>query len=273
VENDMTFGPWVRHFEHNQRRPLPEVTPPDDLAPAQRRALAWSLARLQIGEVGEGRIARDIWRFRLPGIDDDYRVALGLFIKEEGRHARIAAAMVRALGGQLLARSWSHGLFRTARRRIGTRTKLLMFFAAEVIGAGIYGLFAAALPPGPLRDALAQISDDERGHMAFHRAFFAAVAPRGIRRASFLAAWHIVATGAAVLALTEHRRTLRALGIAPRSAARAVMRLVAEGGRRVTGASHMAARPAHLTPQPTAHPTAQPASQLAAQPTPAGAAS
>lgn len=101
----MSFGHWRRPFEDNQRRPLPEVTLSADLAPAHRRALAWSLARFQIDEAGEGRIAHDIWRARLPGIDDDYRVALGLFVKAEGGHARILAATVRALGGRLLARS------------------------------------------------------------------------------------------------------------------------------------------------------------------------
>lgn len=235
----MSFGHWRRHFEDNQRRPLPEVAPPADLAPAHRRALAWSLARFQIAEVGEGRIARDIWRVGLPGIDDDYRVALGLFVKEEGRHARIVAAMVRALGGRLRARSWSQGMFRITRRLIGVRTKLVMFFAAEVIGVAFYGFLAAALPACPLRAALAQICNDERSHLAFHRDFFGAVAPRGIRRAIFLAAWSIVATGAVLLALAEHRRTLRALRIPVLWAAGALVLLVCDGGRRATRAPRL----------------------------------
>lgn len=245
----MSFGHWRRHLEHNQLRRLPDVTPPADLAPAQRRALTWSLARFQLGEAGEGRIAREIWRVRLPGIDDEYRVALGLFVKEEGRHARITAAMVRALGGQLLTRSWSHGMFRTLRQLIGARTKLLVFFAAEVIAVGLYGLLAAALPASPLRDAMAQICDDERGHMAFHGEFFAAVAPRGIRRAIFLTAWHLIGTGGALLALAEHRRTLRAFGIPLLGAARTLVRLVPDGGRPASQlashlASHHASHPA-----------------------------
>jgi len=232
----MSFGDWRREFEHNRRRPLPEVTPPADLAPAHRRALAWSLARFQIGEVGEGRIAREIWRVRLPAIDDDYRVALGLFVKEEGRHARILAAMVRSLGGQLLARSFSQGMFRAARRLVGVRSKLLMFFAAEVIGIGCYGLLAAALPACPLRSALAQICDDERRHLVFHRDLFGAVAPRGIPRAIFLVAWTVVGTCAALVVLAEHRRTLRALGIPLARAAGTLARLMCDGGRRATAA-------------------------------------
>jgi hypothetical protein len=232
----MSFHPWRRHFEDNQRRPLPDVAPPATLTPAHRRALAWSLARFQIGEVGEGRIARDIWRVSLPGIDDDYRTALGLFVKEEGRHARILAAMVRALDGRLLTRSWSQGLFRVARRLCGARTKLLAFFVAEVIGIGFYGLLAAALPDCPLRAALAQICDDERAHLAFHRDFFGAVAPRGLRRAIFVAVWSVVGMGGAWLVLLEHRRSLRALDIPLGGAAGVLALLVRDGARRASGA-------------------------------------
>jgi rubrerythrin len=226
----MSFSSWRRHFERNSRRPVPEVTPPS-LPTLQTRALAWSLARFQIGEVGEGRIARDIWRVRIRGIDDDYRIALGLFVKEEGRHARILAGMVGALGGELFSRSWSQGLFRMARRMIGPRTKLMFFFAAEVIGIGFYGLLAAALPSSPLRAALEQIASDERAHLAFHRDFFQAAAPRGWRRAAFRIAWATVGSAAALTVLVEHRRTLSALGIPAGDAWLLLVTLIRAAGR------------------------------------------
>jgi hypothetical protein len=234
----MSFSSWVRHFERNRRRPLPEVTPPR-LPTLQVRALSWSLARFQIGEVGEGRIARDIWRVRIRGIDDDYRIALGLFVKEEGRHARILAGMVRALGGELFSRTWSQGLFRTARRMIGPRTKLMLFFVAEVIGIGFYGLLAAALPPSPLRGALEEIASDERAHLAFHRDFFQSVAGRGWRRAAFRIAWATVGRAAALTVMVEHRRTLRALGIPVGDAWLLLVTLIGAAGEPAPASVHL----------------------------------
>jgi hypothetical protein len=193
--------------------------------------LAWSLARFQVGEAGEGRIARDIWRIRLRGIDDDYRNALGLFVKEEGRHARILSEMVRCLGGTLLAGSWTERLFVVARRLLDVRLKLLVLLAAEVVGIGFYGLCAGAFPSGPLRAALEQIRDDERAHLRFHRDFFQTEVSPGWRRRVFRIGWTLIGSAASLVVLLDHRRTLRTLGVPMAGAARSLARLVGEAGR------------------------------------------
>ncbi len=95
----MNWSSWKSHFEDNVHRPLPGVAAPP-LGIAQHRALLQSVARFQLGESGEGRIAHEIDRTKLSGIDDDYRAALKRFIAEEGRHARILGTMVVALGGR-----------------------------------------------------------------------------------------------------------------------------------------------------------------------------
>lgn len=96
----MIWSDYLRHFEQNARRPLPEVRL-EPFEPAKARALARSLARFQLGEAGEGRIAHQIDTAKLPAIDDDYRAALKLFVREEGRHGRVLGLMVNALGGRL----------------------------------------------------------------------------------------------------------------------------------------------------------------------------
>jgi hypothetical protein len=66
---------YLRHFEATALRPLPAVGPaiaPDAPAP-WAAAFARVLARFQLGEAGEGRVARDIYRIHVAGIDDDYR--------------------------------------------------------------------------------------------------------------------------------------------------------------------------------------------------------
>jgi len=112
------------------------------------------------------------------------------------------------------------------------RFKLIVLFAAEVIGIGFYGLLAGALPESPLREALAQICDDERAHLKFHRDFFATQATGGWRRALFWLAWVTVASASAAVVLLDHRRTMRAFGVPLARAARTLAALVAAGARR-----------------------------------------
>jgi hypothetical protein len=208
-----TNAAWRAHFEANRTRPLPEVTAPP-LKPHLRSALAGSLARFQLGESGEGRVAHEIDRARLPGVDADFRAALKLFVAEEGRHARILGHMVNALEGRLLEKSWTERLFVIARRVLGLRFKLLVLLAAEVIGIGFYGLLAAALPKSPLSAALEEICADEEAHLEFHSDFFAA------QPALFRVIWWPLGTCAALAVLVDHRATLRAFGVPPAAAAR-----------------------------------------------------
>ena len=131
----MPWSSWRAHFERNALRPLP--APPrdcDGIPQPWRAPLLRSLARFQVGEAGEGRIARQIDRVALPGVDDDYRVALKLFVREEGRHARILGDIIRAMGGSLLRGHWTEQAFVGARRLAGVRAKLLVLLAAEVVG-------------------------------------------------------------------------------------------------------------------------------------------
>lgn len=227
----MTWTRWREHFERNRARPLPPTGAPRDLPPELRAALAWSLARFQIGEAGEGRIVRQIARCRLAGIDADYRRALELFVAEEGRHARILAAAIRALGGKLLTTTWSERLFVFGRRLCGIRLKLLVLLAAEVIGIAFYGLIAARLPAGELRAALDELCRDERHHLRFHRDFFRGQAARGWRRAAFDVTWSLVGHAAAFVVLWDHRRTLRRLHVGRAATACALSRLVRAAGR------------------------------------------
>jgi hypothetical protein len=228
---------WRSHFETQALRPLP-AAPADILLKvpeAWRAPLCASLARFQLGEGGEGRIAREIERATLPGIDDDYRAALKLFVREEGRHARILAGMVRSLGGTLLRASWSERLFVAGRRLMGLRLKLLVLLAAEVIGLGFYALLARRLGACSIGEQLNEIAADEGMHLEFHADFFRAQVG-GAGRWLFRAAWWSVAGLACAVLLVDHRRTLRALEIPRMTAAGRLLRLIALVDRRVLGA-------------------------------------
>lgn len=232
----MNWSNWKQHFENNVHRPLPEVAVPA-LEPVQHRALLESLKKFQLGESGEGRIAHEIDRATLAGIDDDYRVSLKRFIAEEGRHARILGTMVAALGGRVLARQWSERLFVHARRLFGIRFKLLVLLAAEVIGIGFYGMLAAVLPAGPMASALRQICGDEVAHLAFHRDFFASQKTTVVGAALRLLWWPL-GTVAALTVVWDHRATLRAFGIPLSVAVRKLWaQVVAAGTDQPSGAA------------------------------------
>lgn len=217
------FRNWREAFEQRTARPLPPAAPQDL---PHRELLLSSLARFQVGEAGEGRIARQIWKLRALGIDDDYRVALGLLVKEEGRHARILAAQIKTNGGALLRGAYTERAFVAVRRMMGVRYKIVCLCAAEVIGMSYYRAMAEALPEGELSRALAEIAADETLHLSFHAVCFRnAVADSPINRGLFRLAWWSTASAGQALMVWDHRETLRAFGVDPRAVLREGMRL------------------------------------------------
>lgn len=228
---------WRSYFETHARRPMPAPPADIDAIPAGWRGpLCASLAKFQLGEGGEGRIAREVQRGGLRGTDADYHAALGLFVKEEGRHARILAGMVRALGGELLRRHWTERLFVGGRRLLGLRLKLVVLLAAEVLGLGFYALLSRRLGTGAIAEQLREIAEDEGMHLEFHADLFRAqVGDRTAARWVFRGVWWGVALLACAVLVLDHRRTLRALGVPVLAASARLLRLVALVDRRVLG--------------------------------------
>lgn len=232
-----TPSPWAayrRLFEANATRPLPAVAP---VTPHQAALLpaAEILARFQLGESGEGRLAHEIDRAQLPDADGDYRRALKLVVREEGRHGRVLGAVVLALGGKLLRRKASNTLFTWARRLVGVRFKLAVVVVAEVVGQVVYRALAerlAALPGAgralpDVTAALAELARDEEAHLRFHADFMQTLthAPAGARwtervrrrvlRAALSAAVGVVGVAANAVVFLENRAAFRALGLSP----------------------------------------------------------
>jgi hypothetical protein len=216
----MTWRSWRRYFEDNAQRPVPTVEGGLRLTPAQRTALTRSLQKFQLGETGEGRLAHQIDGFQGPGIDDDFRACVKLFVREEGRHARVLGLMLRALDTGLLRAHWSAGAFGFFRRAIGVRTKLLVALAAEVVGGTFYGLLAEVLGQGSVAGALRQLGQDEDAHLVFQTAFFASQRPTPSRRWLWCWLWRGCGVAASTVVLLDHAETFRAFGLSRWTAAR-----------------------------------------------------
>lgn len=203
---------WLERFRVRVGRQLPQAEAPR-LTAFQRRCLGRSLAIFQVGEADEGRIARQIRRYRGPGITTAYGDALGLFVAEEARHARIIAALVTALDAPQLSKAWSDTLFTALRRLMGIRFKLLVLMAAEVVGLSFYQVIARRLAPGPFSAVLEQICEDESDHLLFHADFFQSQLISALDRLVFRLLWPLISLTALAVACFDHRQTFLALEI------------------------------------------------------------
>lgn len=239
----MDFSAWRDHFETNATRPMPDLrAAATGLPPALVPLLASTIARLQAGETGEGRIVNQV---RQHGLGDAaYRECMRLFVAEEGRHAAILGRAYKALTGHPAldghpARErdhWTARYFTVGRRLIGPRTKIVVLLAAEVIAVRFYEAMSDALPEGALKDVLAQIRNDEVGHLEFHTDFFVAEASSPARRAAFRAAWWPTASACCAVVLGDHGATLKALGIDRAALFREMLGTIGHIDRRVGGA-------------------------------------
>jgi hypothetical protein len=226
---------WREHFEGQRNRALPTIVQPYGLPDDWNRALIYSLARFQVGEGGEGRIAREIDQAASPAIDAEYRTALKLFVLEEGRHASILACMIHELGGSLLCETWTNRLFRWGRRRMGIQLKLLVLLVAEVIGIGFYSLLKNRLPAGTFRAALKEIIDDESFHLAFHTEYFRRTLTTPFRKGIFLLLWWSVSLAACTVVYIDHRSTWKAFRVAFFPSALRLLALIYETGHGALG--------------------------------------
>jgi hypothetical protein len=204
-----------------------------------------SLAKFQRGETGEGRIVKEVRDADLPGVDDDYRSCVALFIAEEGRHARILGELVRSLEPTDAPRprradGGIGSLFATVRRLGGVEFELLVLMGAEVVGQGCYELLATQLPPGPIPDALRELVEDEKAHLAFHADYFARRAgTRPLAHLAFGALWWGAIGGATAIVLVDHGRDFSRMGIGPQ---RIVGRMASLASRARRAVSHTEAR-------------------------------
>lgn len=245
----MSWNQWRTYFENNRDRAVPDVNaeglPADE---ALRRTLARSFAVFQLGEAGEGRIARQIHRTHLDGIDADYRVSLEHWVREEGKHGGILGRCVKQLGGKEVAENWTNDLLIHGRRLAGIRLKLLVILTAEVVGIVFYGLIARALPPGAIPRALAYIAEEERAHLRFHATFFQAQTSTPARRLLFRTGWWLVGLAACLVVISDHARTLRMLKIPLSQAAREFVKLLATVEKTVIGEATPAVSRDRLSP-------------------------
>lgn len=172
-----------------------------------------TLALLQRAETGEGRIAKAIEGVDYPNIDDEYRAALRMFLREEARHAGLLGELLKAHGRRALTNTWRDGAFARLRRFAGVRFKLFVFLCAELSAILVFSMLAEHLAEGSIKRALLRMLGDEERHLEFHaevfRSMFSSLALRLVFRTVFAG----TATAGAIVMVLDHRRTLAELGV------------------------------------------------------------
>ena len=182
--------------------------------PGLRDPLVRSLQRFQVGESGDGRHLRQAaQRTR----DAAYAAALDLFIAEEHKHAGILARLLRGMGAGLLQRHWSDNCFIRVRHLGGLYGELLVLLVAEIIGERVYRLVCAHGRDVVLRGAMAEMLEDEAGHLAFHcdtlRDGLGALPTAA--RAVVHAGWRLFFQAVCGVVILDHWPLLDAVGVTP----------------------------------------------------------
>lgn len=203
------WNKWLKHFKKNALGPNREsIENISNLSEEKLMALHRSLAIFQLGEAGEGRIAKQIDSVHIFGVNKTYRECIKLFVKEEGKHGRILAVMIRSLGGKILEHNWTESLFSFGRRLLGIRLKILVLLAAEAVSVVFYKVFIRELPLSGMRAALIEITRDEEFHLRFHQEFFKIRMETILHKIIFKLVWRLITLLAFIVVILDHHKSL-----------------------------------------------------------------
>jgi hypothetical protein len=206
---------WLAYFQLNRARGT--AIPWERgvrVAPALHGPLVRSLQRFQVGESGDGRHLR---RAAQATRDAAYAAALDLFVAEEQKHAGILARLLQGMGAGLLRRHWSDACFVWVRHLAGLHGELLVLLVAEIVGERFYRLVYAHGGNAVLRRAMAEILDDEAGHVAFHCETLrdGLGAHPAWARGAIHAVWTLFFHVVCLVVILDHRGFLAAVRVTP----------------------------------------------------------
>jgi hypothetical protein len=207
---------WLNHFEYHAQHP--RCVPSglcDLLTSAERRLIAASIATFQLGEQSEGAtLLAATQRFvQAHGMPALVRI-MGLFIREEQRHAALLRDFMEDHRIPLKSRDWTDRVFRLARRLAGLELYLHVLISAELIGKVYYRALEAATGCQRLVVLCRILVCDELAHVGFESQLLLALRarrPAALRALLRLAHRAFFAGTAGVVWLT-HRAVLRRAG-------------------------------------------------------------
>ena len=208
---------WLDYFKRNAAalRPIPWHAGVE-LSASERAAVAKSIATFQLGETGGGRhLTAAAARYAAFEGDDDYLLAVKLFIAEEQRHGRELGRWLDLAGIARIERHWSNGAFRRLRQLAGLELMISFLLTAEVMAKVYYAALRKATRSVVLQAICEQILKDEVAHIRFQSQRLAMLRSRRSRLALSLTrgAQRILFAATALIVWQTHRRALREGGL------------------------------------------------------------
>ncbi len=206
-------GEWVAYFRRNREHlaAIPWDTAAS-ITPAEREAIAKSLAEFQLGESSEGRhLAGYAAAYARRSGDLEYAPAMGLFIAEEQRHARDLGQLMDRAGMPRKRHTFADRVFRQLRRLAGLEMAVSVLVTAEIIAQVYCRALRDATACPALRALCRQILRDERAHVQFQCERLAIVRYRrgGLALLGRTALHRLLMAGAILIVWRNHRRALR----------------------------------------------------------------
>jgi hypothetical protein len=212
---------WLNHFEYHAQHPRCVPSGLSDLLTSdERRLIASSIATFQLGEQSEGATLLEATeRFaQAHGMPALVRI-MGLFIREEQRHAALLRDFMEDHRIALKSRDWTDRVFRLARRLAGLELYLHVLISAELIGKVYYRALEAATGCQRLTVLCRILVCDELAHVGFESQLLLALRARrpAALRALLRLAHRVFFIGTAGVVWLSHRAVLRRAGYDARS--------------------------------------------------------
>jgi hypothetical protein len=169
---------WCSYFLANRLDPREfPWADPYQLTEVERRAVAQSIAKFQLGEGAQGRRLKERGRrFAARVGDAHFSRALELFVKEEQRHSADLGRVMDAQGLPRLSKHWIDSVFRRLRVLAGLELSLRVLVTAEMIAVPYYRALGAATAWELLGALSERILQDEGAHLKFQASMLSRIA-------------------------------------------------------------------------------------------------
>lgn len=162
---------WLHYFTRNKSN-LMQIDWQDtyQLTASEVKTILSSLQQFQLGESSEGHhLRRQAQHYVKTSGNENYPLALDLFIQEEQRHARDLGRFMEHQNLPLKSSHWVDNVFRFLRRFANLELSITVLTLAEIIAMVYYKALREATHAPILRQICHQILKDEIKHLEFQK--------------------------------------------------------------------------------------------------------